>query len=297
MPDCLESLVHAIANCPQTQFEMILVDNASTDDSVAIFNKYFLNSKILFLDKNYGFAGAVNRGLKSATSDWVLVCNNDLKIDSQWLSHVTKNIDESNDKLAAITGTVLSYDGKTIESQGLRFFINGKCKNINNGKKFSPSFLQGRGSGGGFEIWGASAALTLYNRAILEKVGQFDEDFFAYEEDVDLALRLHYLGYQTLYVPQAICYHLGGGTSSKMGNFRHIMDAKNWIYIIIKNYSVKDFLWHCIPIKIERLHNLSGLLKNTPKGQKFASLKSAYLPVIQNFSKMFQKRKLIQSLK
>lgn len=293
LPDCLESLVHAIANCPQTSFEIILVDNASTDDSAAIFDKYFISSKILFLDKNYGFAGAINRGIEAATSDWILVCNNDLKIDSQWLSLVIKNIDESNDKLAAITGTVLSYDGKTIESQGLKFFINGKCKNVHNGRKFVirnlklliPHF-----------IWGASAALTLYNRAILEKVGMFDEDFFAYEEDVDLSLRLNHLGYQTFYVPRALCYHLGGGTSSKMGNFRHIMDAKNWIYIIIKNYSIKDILWHCISIKIERLRNLSGLLKNTPPNLIPSSLKQAYFPVFKNFSKMIQKRKQINSL-
>lgn len=68
----------------------------------------------------------------------------------------------------------------------------------------------------------------------------FDQDFFAYEEDVDLALRLTKFGYKTLYIPKAISYHLGGGTSNQMGNFRARMDVKNWFFIIIKNYSLKE---------------------------------------------------------
>lgn len=295
LPDCLDTLLKSINNCPEYKFEIILVDNASTDDSIAIFNKYFLDSKILLLDKNYGFAGAVNRGIEAATSDWVLLCNNDLKIASNWMKLITSalSLQSSNALLAAITGTVLSFDGKTYESKGLKFFINGRCENIYNKRKFVirnlklliPHF-----------IWGASAALTLYNKNILNKVGGFDSDFFAYEEDVDLALRLHNLGFLTLYVPPALCYHLGGATSGRMGNFRHIMDAKNWIYIIIKNYSLKDIFLNIIPLKIERLRNLSGLLKNTPKKLWLKSVYKTYWPVVKNFSKMLKKRKQINAL-
>jgi len=77
------------------------------------------------------------------------------------------------------------------------------------------------------------------HRSAPKKIGFFDEDFFAYEEDVDLALRLDKFGYKTLLVPQAISYHLGGGTSSKMGNLRQINDFSNLIFIIIKNFSFK----------------------------------------------------------
>lgn len=298
IPACLESLKAAI-DVSKIPTEIILVDNASTDASPEIFTSFckknIINYQLLSLKKNYGFAGAVNRGVEAAKFDWVLVCNNDLKINEKWLSLTTKLLTSqllnySTTKLAAISGTVLNYDGSKLESQGLKFYYSGKCDNISNGKPFSPSFLQGRGSGGGFKIWGASAALTLYNKNILNKVGGFDEDFFAYEEDVDLSLRLHNLGYTTLYVPQALSYHLGGATSSRMGNFRHRMDAKNWIYIILKNYSSTQLLIYLPFILIERLRNLSGLIKNTPLKDIPRDVFRTYFEVIKNIPKILKKR-------
>jgi len=297
LPDCLNSLLTAIKNCPSIKFEIILVDNASSDNSIKIFNQYFLNSKILFLDKNYGFAQAVNQGIDASTSDWILVCNNDLKTSPYWLSIITKAINNNSDpKLAAITGTILNYSGTDIESQGLKYYPYGKCTNLNNHKKVTPKFLRQIKTLPSKYIWGASAALTLYNRKILKKSGKFDNDFFAYEEDVDLAIRLQHLRYRTLYVPGAVCYHLGGGTSNKMGNFRSMMDAKNWIYIIIKNYSKKEIFLNLFPIIIERLRNLSGLIKHTPKTKMIPTIVKTYQPVFKNFRLMIQKRKQINSL-
>lgn len=304
LPDCLESLKEAIDQA-KISIEIILVDNASSDTSPEIFTSFCQNHKIKYqllqLKKNYGFAGAVNRGVEVAKSDWVLVCNNDLKMDNKWLFIINKTLNNQNSKIlnskmAAITGTVLNYDGSRFESQGLKFYYSGKCDNISNNKQYSPSFLQGRGSGGGFEIWGASAALTIYNKKIFNQVGGFDEDFFAYEEDVDLSLRLHNLRYQTLYIPNALSYHLGGATSSRMGNFRHRMDAKNWIYIILKNYSTIQLLIYFFPLLIERLRNLSGLIKNTPLKDIPRDVFKTYGEVIRNIPRMIQKRKQIKNL-
>ena len=273
LPACLKSLKTAIDQA-KIKVEIILVDNASSDTSPEIFTSFCQKNKIkyqlLSLNKNYGFAGAVNRGVEASKFDWVLVCNNDLKIDKNWFVHTTqllnysttKLFNYSSTKLAAITGTVLNYDGSRFESQGLKFYYSGKCDNISNGQPYSITSLKNYSTNQ--LIWGASAALTLYNKKILTQVGGFDENFFAYEEDVDLSLRLHNLGYKTLYVPRAISYHLGGATSSRMGNFRHRMDAKNWIYIILKNYSTTQLLIYFPFILIERLRNLSGLIKNTP---------------------------------
>jgi len=304
LPACLKSLKSAI-DISKISTEIILVDNASTDTSPEIFSTFCqknkINYQLLSLTKNYGFAGAVNRGVEAAKSDWVLVCNNDLKMDKNWLLHTTnlltsQLLNYSTTKLAAITGTVLNYDGSRFESQGLKFYYSGKCDNISNGKIFDLPSLSREGIGGGFEVWGASAALTAYNKAIFNKVGGFDEDFFAYEEDVDLSLRLHNLDYTTLYVPEALSYHLGGATSSRMGNFRHRMDAKNWIYIILKNYSKKEFWQNFFPIIEQRLRNLSGLIKNTPLKEIPIDIFKTYFEVINNIPKMIQKRKQIKEL-
>jgi GT2 family glycosyltransferase len=113
-------------------------------------------------------------------------------------------------------------------------------------------------------IWGSSASIVIYHKPTLLKVGLFDERFFAYEEDVDQAYRLNKAGFKTLFVPSATSYHLGGGTSSKMGNFRQQMDFKNWILFIAKNYSFKEIMANSPSIFIERFRNLSGVIKSTP---------------------------------
>ena len=300
LPACLESLKIAIDHA-KIDVETILVDNASSDTSPEIFTTFCQKNKIkhqlIALTQNYGFAGAVNRGVEVAKTDWVLVCNNDLKIDKKWLFTINNVINNQNSKIlnskiAAITGTVLNYDASRFESQGLKFYYSGKCDNISNGKQFQESSLSNLES---IPIWGASAALTLYNKNIFQKIGGFDEDFFAYEEDVDLSLRLHNLGYTTLYVPEALSYHLGGATSSRMGNFRHRMDAKNWIYIILKNYSTSNLLIYSPFILIERLRNLSGLIKNTPLKDIPRDVFKTYGEVIKNIPKTIKKRKEITS--
>jgi len=300
LPACLESLKIAIDRA-NIDAEIILVDNASSDTSPEIFTTFCQKNKIkhqlIALTQNYGFAGAVNRGVGAAKTDWVLVCNNDLKIDKKWLFTINNVINNQNSKIlnskiAAITGTVLNYDGSRFESQGLKFYYSGKCDNLSNGKQFRESSLSNLES---IPIWGASAALTIYNKNIFQQIGGFDEDFFAYEEDVDLSLRLHNLGYTTLYVPQALSYHLGGATSSRMGNFRHRMDAKNWIYIILKNYSPTQLFIYFPLIFVERLRNLSGLIKNTPFKDIPRDVFRTYGEVIKNLPKTIKKRKEITS--
>ncbi len=305
LTNCLNSLKQATNNCPNSQFEIIFVDNNSKDNSIEIFETIIPKNftyRILLNQKNYGFAGAVNQGIVKAKHDWVVLLNNDLTMEPNWFQLISKTIKENkNPKIATFFGTVLTKDGTKFESQGLNFFYSGKCQNISNGKKFTPSLLK-EGIGNGL-VWGASAAFVVYNKKILKQIGLFDEDFFAYEEDVDLALRLHNLNYQTIYIPKAISYHLGGGTSNKMGIFRYKMDAKNWFYIIIKNFSKREIIKNLPKIIEERLRNLSGLTKQTIRFYKIKSI--YYLPsilfttygeVLINVPKMLKKRKQIKNL-
>ena len=301
LKDCLTSLLAAISKIKFSNFEIILVDNNSHDNSLLEIKKFehslkIVNCKLKIIanKENFGFAPAVNQGIKKAKFEWVVLLNNDVTLDSNWFLKIKKEIKKNKDpKITTFFGTILNKAGDKFESQGLKFFPRGKAENISNDQPFLRSTIYNLQSN---PVWGASAALVVYKKDILKKVGLFDEDFFAYEEDVDLSLRLHNLGYKTLYVPPAICYHLGGGTSGKMGNFRNRMDAKNWIYIIIKNYSKKEFFQNFFPIIIERLRNLSGLIKNTPPSLIIKSLITTYGEVIINLPKMIKKRKNIQKL-
>ncbi len=307
LTDCLNSLNQTIKNCPNSKFELIIVDNGSKDNSIKSAKKItqnfpILNTKYLILNTNHGFAGAVNRGINHAKYKYVVLLNNDLTMEPNWFQLISQAISTKKDpKTATYFGTVLTKDGTKFESQGLKFFYHGKAQNISNGKLFSSSTIHNLPATN--SVWGASAAFVVYKKDILQKIGLFDEDFFAYEEDVDLALRLHNLNYQTFYIPQAISYHLGGGTSNKMGVFRNKMDAKNWIYIIIKNFSLKQIMKNFFQIIEERLRNLSGLTKQIVRFYKLKSifylpyiLISTYGEVLINLPKMFKKRKVIQKM-
>jgi len=318
LTDCLNSLTKTISNCPDSNFELIFVDNGSKDNSCQIFTDFFkkvslssrgdvrrtegFQTKIIYLRSNLGFAGAVNIGIKKAKNEWVVLLNNDLTMEPNWFQLISQNIKNNKDKkVATFFGTVLTKDGTKFESQGLDFFYSGKCQNVSNGQKFIPNTKYQIHNT--IMVWGASAALVVYNKKIITKIGLFDQDFFAYEEDVDLALRLHNLGFKTLYNSQALSYHLGGGTSNKMGIFRYKMDAKNWFYIIIKNFSKKEILDNFCSIIEQRLRNLSGLNKQIIRICKLRSFFylpyifiSVYGEILFNLPKMFNKRKHIQKL-
>lgn len=291
LKDCLPSLFTSITNCPSSKFEVIVVDNGSTDESLKLLSQY-KTIRVIKLKQNTGFAFAVNQGIDTAIYEYVCLLNNDLILDKLWFRKINQQINSKN-KYAVYCGTVLTRDGTKYESVGFSFDYRGKCQNINNGQLYLQSKIHDLTPS---RIWGSSAALVIYNKNILNKVGGFDNDFFAYEEDVDVALRLHLLGYKTLFIPTAISYHLGGGTSSKMNNFRNIMDTKNWFYIIIKDYPISTIIINLPQILIERLRNLSGLIKATPIRKLPSSLIKSYGQVLIYLPRMLVKRRQFQKL-
>lgn len=301
LEDCLSSLKKSINNTPNSTFEIILVDNGSTDNSLNTFTSLTrgLSTSIINNPSNFGFAKAVNQGIVNSKYDYVCLMNNDLTINPDWFSLVDKNIKDSDSNTAVFAGTVLTKDGKFFESQGLDFQYSGKCQNVLNGKPVDNSEIDKPVR----NIWGSSAAMVVYKKSVLETIGLFDEDFIAYEEDVDVALRLHKLGYKTLLIPNAVSYHLGSGTSNRMGNFRNIHDAKNWIYIILKNYSSKEIISNAGGIVEERLRNFSGLFKSTLGSYGLKSfylfpysVHQAYFPIISGLGRILNKRSQYQKL-
>ncbi len=293
--DCLNSILKSINITKNSEFEIILVDNGSTDDSIEKFNSILNNEdnftkKVIKLNKNFGFAFAVNKGIDKAKYEWIILFNNDLIIDKNWLNIIDKNI---NTSYKVYCGTVLDKNGQYYESTGLDFSYSGRCLNINNKKIFENNKLIKNNYK---EIWGSSAALVVYNKKIIQEIGMFDNDFFAYEEDVDLALRLNKFKYKTLYIPQAISYHIGGGTSNKMLGFRAYHDTKNWHYIIIKNFSFQQILSNLPRILIERLKNIKYLIKSTPFPNKIYIVFILYLEILKNIPKMIKKRNKLNKL-
>lgn len=303
LAECLKSLEKSITKA-NIKFEIILIDNGSTDNSVAVFKEFVTHTKIEYSiiqnTSNLGFAKAVNQGICQSNFNWVLLLNNDLVLSPQWFQQIIKGVNKIKHKnISTIIGTVLNKKGTRIESQGVEFYFQGKAININNGLSYGP-----KTSPVNKLVWGASAALVIYNKKIIKNIGMFDEDFFAYEEDIDLSLRLHNFGFKTLLISNATSFHLGGGTSNKMGNLRQRMDAKNWIFIILKNYPIKEIIFNLPKIIEERLRNLSYLIRTTINMYKFKSIyilpKDLFLTygeVLLKIPKMLVKRFKINKLR
>ena len=138
--------------------------------------------------------------------------------------------------------------------------MSGRCENINNGTRFLKSEICQLKS---VPVWGSSAAVVVYKKSDILKIGLFDETFFAYIEDVDLSYRLMKHGYSTLLIPQALSRHLGGTTSNQMGTLRQYYTFRNWIKLLIKNYTLGQIIVNFPGIVIERLRNLSYLVKSS----------------------------------
>lgn len=230
------------------EFEIIFVDNGSTDDSISLVNKLYPQIKIIRNKSNLGFGAAVNQGIKAAREPYVCLLNNDVILENNWFKYMIASIKKHPD-IACFCGTVLNKNGTSVESMGIDFDWSGKCLQ-----------LKSRPAG---PVWGSSAAVVIYQKNILFNIDYFDPHYFAYLEDVDVAFRLQQKKYQTLLVPRSIAYHLGGGTADKMGNFRAKQTFKNWIYFILKNYSLNQIIRNLPRILTERLRNLSFLIKSS----------------------------------
>lgn len=217
---------------------IIVVDNGSQDSSVQIMKSKFKNIELLeFLD-NAGFAGGVNRGIKKAIKDkyeFVALFNNDAVADKNWLKNLVLAAGKHK-KVGIITGKLMSANKKHIDSTGDLYstwglpFPRGRDQ-LDKGQFNKPGF-----------VFGASGGASLYKTTMLKTIGLFDEDFFAYYEDVDISFRAQLAGWKVWYEPEAIAYHATGSTSKNIKGFATYQTFKNQPLLLIKNIPDKLML-------------------------------------------------------
>lgn len=199
LEDCLSSLRAQTMPPSRT----IVVDNASTDGTAEWLAAGGADVEVVRLEANLGFAGAVNRGLARAATEVVAVLNNDARPHPGWLEAASAVF--HHPAVGSCACVVLTPQGR-VESAGLRWTVWGVARRNLEGRSVEdlpPSPV---------EVFGASAGAALYRREALERVGGFDETFFAQDEDIDLAFRLREEGYVCLLHPGAVVTHLGGCT-------------------------------------------------------------------------------------
>ena len=224
LKDCLDSV---FAQDIQDQ-EVIVVDNGSTDGSLEYLHAY-PGVRVLAMDKNYGFCGAVNAGIKAAESEFVILLNNDTEVDKNFAKELLCAI-KSDDQIFSCSSKMVQYqDRSRMDDAGDYYCALG--------------WAFGRGKGGLAEhydqpadIFASCAGAAIYRKEMFETLGYFDENHFAYLEDIDVGYRARIFGYRNVYAPKAIVYHVGSGFSGSTHNaFKVKLSSRNSVYLAYKN--------------------------------------------------------------
>lgn len=231
---CLES-VHAQSF---QDFEIILVDNGSTDGSVEFVRDSFPEVKVIALDENIGFAGANREGLKSASGRYVMLLNNDAETERDCIRDLVGAMERN--PAVGIAASKMIVDGlTTIDSAGDGFATNLK------------GFKRGEGRSSDLYaheeyVFGACAGAAMYRRTMLDEIGFLDEDFFLIHEDADLNFRAQLAGWKVLYVPTAVVRHKVRSSIGLMSDTAIYYTLRNCEFVRIKNVPLALFM-RCLP--------------------------------------------------
>jgi len=213
--DHLAAAIDSILTQSYNNFELVIVDNGSTDGSRKIIESYERQDprvRSIYREKNYGYTGGVNPGFELAIKDdfaYAAPFNNDAQADKDWLKHLVAFLD-GNAEYGIATCTILSADGKTIDSTADQYTIWGIPFPRGRDEPTSGRYNQDT------EIFGASGGASMYRVGMLKKIGLLDQDFFAYCEDVDLSFRAQLAGYRVAFVPKSFVRHIQGVTAARL---------------------------------------------------------------------------------
>ncbi|MDI6891765.1 MAG: glycosyltransferase family 2 protein [Actinomycetota bacterium] len=279
---CLDSL----RKQAYKDFEIILVDNGSTDGSVDFVKQNYPEAKIISLPTNKGFAYAVNTGIRESQGEYIALLNNDTEADPHWLEELCKGLENNLEAGFCASKTLFFHNRDVINSAGLAYHMDGTAGDVGYGELDEGQYDERQ------KVFGASGVAVIYRREMLKDVGLFDEDFFAFYEDVDLSFRAQLCGYQCIYQPKAVVYHVGGGTISPKNPKNRFLCDRNLIYVLIKNLPTKLFIKYLPSILIYQIASAVYLFKY---GFTFgvSSILGKFAGVF-SILKLMKRRKIIQ---
>ena len=210
------------------EFETVVVDNASQDESLEILKEY-PEVRVLSMKENLGFSGGVNAGIRACSTAYVILLNNDTEVDCDYVREMVKAIARKKKIFSVSSRMVQMYHREKMDDAGDMYSLLGWAyqRGVDRplGEYNKPC-----------QVFSACAGAAIYRRQIFEQIGYFDEMHFAYLEDIDVGYRARIYGYENWYCPTALVYHVGSGTSgSKYNDFKVKLAARNGVFLNYKN--------------------------------------------------------------
>ena len=240
MVDCMEALEKQTFR----DFEILVVDNGSSDGSVPFLREKWPDVRLIALPENTGFSGAVNIGIRSCTTPYVILLNNDTKVEPDYVGELVRMI-RSSDRIFSVSSKMLQmYDPEFMDDAGDLFMLTGWA--FQRGVSRSAELYDKP-----CRVFTACAGAAIYRRDVFDEIGVFDEMHFAYLEDIDVGYRARIAGYENWYCPTAVVHHVGSGTSgSQYNDFKVKLAARNSIYLVYKNMPLLQYIVNFIPLQL-----------------------------------------------
>lgn len=257
---CLDS----IESQTYKNLEIIFIDNESKDGSFEYMKEEYSEKNILLLknEVNNGYAGAANQGIRLSNGKYVMILNPDIIMENNFIENLWR-VCNRDENIGAITGKLLKYDFKEdkklkyIDSLGIKMTKNREFFDIAQGKLDDGKYDYER------QIFGVCGAAPFFSRKALEDIKvfdeYFDEDFFAYKEDIDVSWRLNNYGYKCMYTFKAVAYHGRGFDKASHGFMEYVKNRKNKSKFIRK-----------LSFRNHILVQIKNETNNSKKGSSFA---------------------------
>ena len=229
-------LPNVIANCDPTLAEVVVADNASTDNSVAFMREHFPEIRLVENGSNGGFATGYNLALRQIEAQYYVLLNSDIEVASRWIEPIIEMMD-ADPSIAACQPKILSYYNKEkFEYAGASGgFIDKYGYPFCRGRVFQNLETDEHQYDTPMEVFWATGACMFVRADLYHQIGGLDDSFFAHMEEIDLCWRLKNAGYKVYCCPQSRVYHIGGGTLSKNSPRKTYLNFRNNLSLLVKN--------------------------------------------------------------
>lgn len=262
---CLDS----VAAQTFRDFEVILVDNGSRDGSLDLLRTRYPWVVLVPLPENVGFAAGTNRGLEHASGEYIVTLNNDTRAEPDWLEHLVR-VADAHPRVGMVASRVCSFaDSDVIDSIGMAVCRDGMARGAYRNRRWSSLSLREVE-----EVFFPSACAALYKRAMIEETGFFDDDFFAYAEDVDLGFRGRLAGWEAVAATRAVVHHKYSQTSGSLSPFKVYLVERNHYWVVVKNLPLRRLAALPLFTVVRYLEQARSVFASRGTGEEFLAIAS-----------------------